>query len=126
MEMEIVRLVQKNKKQDDITRENIKQLLNNQILHMMKKKNINKVSDQNSDDQTFQIQNKNKEYFIINHEDSVFQSIGDARIDLRALNSMLDFDNFSDKTLQPPLKHTLINENERKNIKYHNLRQQTA
>jgi len=50
MEMEIVRLMQKNKKQDDITRENIKQLLNNQILHMMKKKNINKVSDQNSDD----------------------------------------------------------------------------
>ena len=70
--MEIVRLIQKNNKNDDISREKIKQLLNSQIIHMMKKKNINKISDQNSDDQTFQIQNKNKEYFIINHEDSVF------------------------------------------------------
>lgn len=70
--MEIVRLIQKNNKNDDISRDKIKQLLNSQIIHMMKKKNINKISDQNSDDQTFQIQNKNKEYFIINHEDSVF------------------------------------------------------
>lgn len=59
---------------------------------MMKKRNINKQSDQNSDDQTRQINKKDKEYFVINHEDSLFQSIGDARIDLGALNSMLDFD----------------------------------
>ena len=52
MEMEIVRLIEKNKKKDDMTRENIKQLLNNQILHMMNKKKINKKSDQDSDDQT--------------------------------------------------------------------------
>lgn len=53
--MEIIRLMHKNKKKDDMTRENIKQLLNNQIIHMMKKKNINKKIDLNSDDQTFQI-----------------------------------------------------------------------